>query len=353
MNSVNVAGKRIHNKSSPKRAIKIVLVGLFIFVFAAGAIGIFFLTKSNKLKLTTQVHTQPALTTLLKDSDGGKSEEANSTEKQMALHFWDYSLVLSPSLIKNLELELPYAKGPPERLLGSIIFRDVTTHEAVLELQGKRPRTLNPQIIARFFPVEGSAEKTKFLLWRDPEARELLEALSKETNLSVLNEELNLIKVFPALQAEGASEPFLMVGQILDPSKRISFIYIKGDGSFFQVGCRHGCPFTEILKNAIFAGDPKINLNQRKSFALSQVQAALAGAAKNQNEATPFLPWYLASYLTLDPRDPEAYFHLGKITTNAVTQASSIQYAKDVGLEEIKLFELKSSGTAAESKKDE
>jgi hypothetical protein len=53
------------------------------------------------------------------------------------------------------------------------------------------------------------------------------------------------------------------------------------------------------------------------------------------------LSLYLVSYLTLDPRDPEAFFHLGKLSRNKTTLLSAIQYGKDLGLEPAKILELK------------
>ena len=63
-----------------------------------------------------------------------------------------------------------------------------------------------------------------------------------------------------------------------------------------------------------------------------------AAAERAQRES--LLSLYLVSLLTLDPRDPEAFFHLGKLARTRETILSAIRYGRDLGLEHAKIVEL-------------
>jgi hypothetical protein len=60
------------------------------------------------------------------------------------------------------------------------------------------------------------------------------------------------------------------------------------------------------------------------------------------------LSLYLVSLLTQDPRDPEAFFHLGKLARNRETATSAARFGRDLGLEPMKILELEATANRLE-----
>ena len=99
-----------------------------------------------------------------------------------------------------------------------------------------------------------------------------------------------------------------------------------------------------MLELLEFSPDPKGSFQERFSWTTSTLKKLLRTTpldnAAERTRHENLLQLYLISMLTLDPRDSEAFFHLGKLARNRETALSAMRYGRDLGMEPEKLLEL-------------
>lgn len=262
-------------------------------------------------------------------------------EGLVPIYFWDYATWVSPAWLENLNLVLPYEKGPPQRYLPKIYLEDARTRTIALELHGRRPRQYQQKQLYEIFDTPMVQPRDWPLLWR-------LEREAGLTTAGLTAPVLHLMRI-----AQGGSSkvtqaigvPWNAQGKTARPEDG-HFFFWGPDGSVFQVKCPAPCPISRMLELVQFPDDPKGSRAERLEWTKTTLKRLLDGtAAKPADELEALrqnnlLSLYLVSLLTQDPRDPEAYFHLGKLARNRETALSALRYGRDVGLEHAKLVEL-------------
>jgi hypothetical protein len=250
------------------------------------------------------------------------------------VYFWDYATAVSPAWFEKFNLMLPYEKGPPQKLLSKVYFEEAKSHSIVLELNGKRPRTYSPDSVVGLFQASGQSSALSPSNWA------LIARLQREAGLfgadeGFASDSLHLLKLSNGTQAIGVPWG--------DGKSGRAFFWGPG-GSVFQIHCPSPCSLSRMLELVQFPSDVKGSLPERLKWTQSTLRELLnkapptEPAAKLRHEG--LLSLYLISLLTLDPRDPEAFFHIGKLAKNRETVLSAIRYGRDLGLEPMKIVEL-------------
>lgn len=259
-----------------------------------------------------------------------------SHENLVPIYLWDYSTWINPEFFKQMNLVLPYEKGPPQKLLPKVYFEDSKSHAIVLELHGKRPRHYDQKELNDVF----SSSLPELRDWP------LVLRLEHEAALSNANETVDSMSLIELRHAGNTST--YAIGSLWDkstngPTNAGRFFYWGPDGSVFQVKCPSPCNLSRSLELVQFPLDPKGSLASRLEWTKKTLQTLLekiqSDPVKRQENET-LLSLYLISLLTLDPRDPEAFFHLGKMARNRETILSAIRYGKDLGMERAQILEL-------------
>lgn len=272
------------------------------------------------------------------------SEEMAPELKGQPFDFWEYALFITPELLARHEVLIPYEKGPPEKLLSRVLLVDKATHAMALELHGKRPRSYADHVVGAVFEAAVRVP-TVYGLW---EYMPELTRFVREAGLAGLHRPV-LTRTLLSTPGDGGVTVETIGTPLTEGSPQLRFFYRGAGGSVFQVRC-DGCAFSRTLRSARMSADPRASLRDRKAWAQGRIKGKLRelaamgpGAPAEKRElAKTELTLMLASLLTLDPRDPEAYFHLGKLAANRETLHSALRYGRDVGLEPAKLAELQS-----------
>ncbi|MEW6057448.1 MAG: hypothetical protein AB1540_12620 [Bdellovibrionota bacterium] len=269
---------------------------------------------------------------------------ASAEEKLWPVYFWDYATLIDPAELDRFNLIVPYEKGPPERLLSKVYWENPQTHSIELELHGKRPRAYSTELVAQLFASNQTHPRDWSLVWK----------LSKEAGLFSGRTQAESLHLIQLEQAGQPTTHAIGVPWTQNPNAERTgagrFFFWGPDGSVFQVKCAQPCGLSRILELAQFAPDPKGSRAQRVSWTqatlkkllgqLPEVVSKKDATARRRHET--LLNLYLISLLTLDPRDPEAFFHLGKLARNRETLLSAIRYGRDVGMQQAALVELES-----------
>lgn len=271
------------------------------------------------------------------------------SQETLPVFFWDYSTMIEPKWLAERDIIIPYEKGPPEKLLSKVIFRNVKTKQVELELNGRRPRSYPQDKVNELFNQASNSAATtqarRSVIW-SPSFYPLLYALTKEAGLASLStrpDQFYMIDYDNGTKLIGIPWEELLSGA----SKSIAgrFFFWGPDGSVFQVRCFEPCQAQDLLTRVQFPSDPRGSSEQRKQFTKNHIQKLLAFLS-TPNRPPLFekqLLLYLVSYLTLDPRDAEAYFHIGKLAHTRDTVTSMIKYARDVKMEGAKVAELEAT----------
>lgn len=282
-----------------------------------------------------------------------ESPSPEARGRLMPLYLWDYATFIDPEWFDHVDLVLPYEKGPPQKLFPKVYFEDSRTHLILLELHGKRPRSYDPREIFDIFSVPATQPRDWPLIWRlEREAGLTAEGLSPPTLFLMTLAQSTTSEVTHAIGVPWRSSERLENGHsVADPSEGRLFFW-GPDGSVFQVKCASPCAMAPMLELTQFPKDPAGSRAKRLDWTkerLKELLTATEGPAGNSSEkaASPahtrqenLLSLYLVSLLTLDPRDPEVYFHIGKLARNLTTVRAAISYGRDVGLEHAKIVEL-------------
>lgn len=338
-NRISVAGKRAKKQRSLQYKIIRFLLALAT-VATAAIIAIFVLPFGDALPFH-----------LLKQY---RSIEAPQyTARARPLYLWDYALVVDEEKLGQYEVVIPYAKGPPSKLLNAIYLRNIANHEDSLELFGKRPRTYDRALIEKYF------ENTNLLSGLTKLGMGGLLSLSQLTRetgtswaySSPSKREITLTEI----EIQKSNRPkTIAVGTPFSQSY-LKFIYIGTKGETYQVRCGRSdqfpCSFRDELTSAVFSEDASASRTEKVEWTKSTIQSLLVSLSDmpqgdKRERRENLVSLYLASYLTLEPRDPEAYFHLGKLAHNKETARAAIRYGHDVGLAPEKIAELQ--GTEGE-----
>lgn len=262
----------------------------------------------------------------------------------LPVYFWDYATFVDSKWFETTNLVLPYEKGPPQKLLPKVYFQDTKTGAIVLELHGKRPRTYD---VAQVLGVFSST----VVLPRD---WPLLFKLQKEAGL-ITDRARAATLYLMRLQHADTSAVTQAIGVPWEssiPSSRnlaAGRVFFWGsDGAVFQVKCPAPCAASRMLELVRFPADPRGSHAERLKWTKERLRKLLSDPMPKAD--TParlahenMLSFYLISMLTLDPRDPEAFFHLGKLAKNRETISSAIRYGRDLGLEPMKILELEAT----------
>ncbi len=266
-----------------------------------------------------------------------------SSDKMVPVYFWDYATWVDPELFSKINLVIPYEKGPPQKLLPKIFFEDSSNHSIVLELHGRRPRSYSPSEVLNLFDSPVVHPRDWPLLWR----------LEREAGLTA--EGLNTPILYLLRLGQGSSSQVTQaIGVPWDtsnstPRPENGRIFFWGpDGSVFQIKCPSPCVMARTLELIQFPADPRGSHAERLEWTKATLKKLLeatgagtkaeAGTERARQES--LLSLYLVSLLTLDPKDPETFFHLGKLARNRETILSAIRYGRDLGLEHAKIVEL-------------
>lgn len=257
------------------------------------------------------------------------------TGRLSPIYFWDYATFIDPQWLDTHNLVLPYERGLPKRLLPKFYFQDVKKQKIAVELHGKRPRTYDQQLVHEVFNDPVVHPRNWPLLWK----------LQKEAGLitdGVQAATLYLLR----LHQPGTSNVTQAIG-VPWPYGDGRVFFWGPDGGVFQVKCQAPCDLARMLELVQFPQDPKGSHASRLAWTKGRIRELLAQpmptehAAKARHEN--FLSLYLVSLLTLDPRDPEAFFHIGKLAKNRETAISAARYGRDLGLEPVKILELEAT----------
>lgn len=259
-------------------------------------------------------------------------------EKLVPIYFWDYATFINPAWLDRVNIVLPYEKGPPQKLIPKIFFEDATTHAIVLQLHGRRPRQYSQSDVYALFEL-GIAQPADWpLAWRlEREAGLTAEGLNvpvlylMRLNQGISSQVTHAIGVPWAVG--GGDNPD---GTAPSGSGTGRFFFWGPDGSVFQVKCPSPCAMSRMLELVQFPADPRGSRAERLEWTKKTLRSLLAANTRQDG----LLSLYLVSMLTQDPRDPEAYFHLGKLARNLTTLRSAISFGRDVGLEPEKIIEL-------------
>lgn len=247
--------------------------------------------------------------------------------KENLFFFWDYSFWLTNEELAQIEIVLPYEKGPPYKLLSQIVFRHRKSHKLEWTLFGKRPRQYESSDVLDYFKASLSPSLWKYSLH-----------LMKEAGIA-LNEKINSFYLQPFEPIQSA--PFHLVGMppwVTGSNGR--FFFLSPEGHVFQAFCPSPCAFQKIFQRLSFVESSQASYSERKRWAQQKILERL----RNPAHANPDeLRMDLVSLLTIDPRDPEAFFHLGKLAQNRETLSSILRYAEDVGMDRAQRLELKST----------
>ena len=82
------------------------------------------------------------------------------TPDLLPVFFWDFSTMIDPKWLKDHDLIIPYEKGPPEKLLSKIIFRNSKTKQFELEFNGRRPRSYPQDKVYELFNKASNSAAT-------------------------------------------------------------------------------------------------------------------------------------------------------------------------------------------------
>jgi hypothetical protein len=277
---------------------------------------------------------------------------APDQRRSLPVYLWDYATWIDPEWLDTVDLVLPYEKGPPQKLLPKIYFADARAHAVELELHGRRPRSYpRPEVEALF--ASGALHPGDWpLVWK----------LEREAGLALEGGPVPALYLLELGHDRGAAAdntaPTLAVGVPWDGIHKQGegrLFFWGSDGSVFQVRCADPCgeSAARVLERIRFPADPRGSAKERLEWTRRRIAKLLAAPVPPQDttgraryERT--LTLYLVSMLTMDPRDPEAFFHIGKLAHNRETVLSALRYGRDVGLEQAKVFELEATAEKME-----
>lgn len=254
----------------------------------------------------------------------------NDASAPLGYYFWDYGLIMEQSQLKDVQVHIPFEQGPPQKLLGRVLLFKNGDHQPLLEVHGRRPRKLTVPRPFHWPSVEAvvAAPVLWQLVYEAGGQPSLWDPSSWPSPLMVS-------------RAPDDSEELHVVGTPWTQGQ-LRLVMVAADGSLYQVRCgteHHPCPFTEGLRSAQWSNSShhiRRQWTQRKIK--SQLQQLTAHPQDDSIKTS--LQLYLASLITLDPRDTQAYFHLGMLTPRRDTLQAMIRYGQAVGLEPEKLLEL-------------
>jgi hypothetical protein len=246
-------------------------------------------------------------------------QELKLDKNTVPLYFWDYALFLNQDFLLNYYLEFPYEKGPPHKLLNSVLIKDKKTKNTVISLLGRRPRKIDYQSVIELFK---NTKEIKFNLILSNEEKLLLN-LMNECGLKQEKEKLSLLLI---------QEQALIFGSLLQGH----FILINQDGSFFPIKIHEKNLTLNFLSKIFISSNARSQVLSRVNFTKTEIEKNLKLLNLEK------LEYLLISLITLLPSETEAFFHLGKITKNPALLDSIIQYAYDLKMDPAELTELKS-----------
>lgn len=329
--------------SSPMRA---VLPVMAILIYST-AFSVFGLATLHHCPLPKRLTVHP-VSNRIPLSDDEKS-------KILPVFFWDYSTLVDPATLRNTEIVIPYEKGPPEKLLSRILFRDLKTHEPLLELDGRRPRTFDLNTVERVFSEMAAYETIPVT----GDSAVLIYQLQKEAGIIDRHgnfisghrpEMLNLVRFESGTRLIGI--PWTELAMASDKDQSGHFFFLGNDGSIFQVRCFGTCRLRDLLVHVEFLSDPHASVASRAQFIRDRLKKILTekptentntdSQLSNKLDFENRLTLYLASLITLMPQETEAYFHLGQLTHNRDTLEAMIRYGEDLKMDPAELAELKS-----------
>jgi hypothetical protein len=221
---------------------------------------------------------------------------------------------------------------------------DAVTRRPLLELSGKRPRKIPDHDVELIFHNPRGSSLTALWQFIPEMVRMEREAGMTGTAARPLWERplLSLIHFGSGdekVTAIGAPWPTGSAGAGEEVDQRL-FLRAEG-GAIFQMRVRDP-RLLAVVATVRMTHDARLTLKERKEWALEQVRTGLTRAFEPhaaRAERTRLM-LALASLLTLDPRDPEAFFHLGKLAQDSDTIQAALRYGRDVGLEQAKIAEL-------------
>ncbi len=257
-------------------------------------------------------------------------------ENLVPVYFWDFASWYNVDGLKEIDIVVPYEKGPPKKLLSKIYFQNKKTQKIELELHGKRPRQYPLSQIRSYF--DGNMIPFSQI--------KRFAQLAKESGL-IFGQKIPMLYL---IELDSKDYSTFAVGipwqeAIHNNNSLDGRVFFSGPGgSVFQARCDSPCRFSRFLELIQFPNDPSGSFSERHAWVVSSIKKLLSSPPQDPDQKERYeklLSLYLVSYLTLDPRDPEAFFHLGKLSRNKTTLLSAIQYGKDLGLEPAKILELK------------
>jgi hypothetical protein len=259
--------------------------------------------------------------------------------RSLPVYFWDYATWIDPEWLDSVDLVLPYEKGPPQKLLPKVYFADARAHAVELELHGRRPRAYPRAEVEALFASGALHPGDWPLVWK----------LEREAGLAADEVPVPALYLLE-LRAPQQEPPTLAVGVPWDGARKQGegrLFFWGTDGSVFQARCAEPCgeSAARVLERIRFPADPRGSAKERIEWTKRRIAKLLATPVPAQDTTgraryERMLSLYLVSMLTMDPRDPEAFFHIGKLAHNRETVLSALRYGRDVGLEKAKLFEL-------------
>jgi hypothetical protein len=269
-------------------------------------------------------------------------------EGLVPVYLWDYATWFDPAWLDKYNLLLPYEKGPPQKLLPKVFFESTDKRVVELELHGRRPRSYPAEQVHAIF--DSASPVVSPLRWP------LVWLLLREAGLIVAGEGppiLYLIRVGQGssnvTQAIGVPwESAPLRGETLDKSGSGRFFFWGPDGSVFQARCARPCRLARLLELVQFPPDPRGSHVERLEWTKAAIRKLLdapmpAPESAERRRHESLLTLYLVSLLTLDPRDPETFFHLGKLARNRETISSAIRYGRDLGMDPARILELEAT----------
>jgi hypothetical protein len=260
--------------------------------------------------------------------------------------FWGMGLLLPQSLTSRISVNLPYEKGPPEKFLSRIILKDSKTGAFIAELHGPRPRLYKNYQVDPVFTLHNQYNLLRVFEY-------LPEIVNLELEAGLWGSRTSEGRPDMSVNPLGKRRPILTRTKIAGTPVEFIGSPWSGDSSEIRFIVRHNqtgvihqvrladATLKQSFEQIVLVDDLAAQRPQGRNQSQMRLRDEMAAAVENKvvNEA---LILRLVSLLTIDPRDPEAFYHLGKLTKDRNTLHAALRYGRDVGLAPTKLAELQS-----------
>ncbi|MGE4232929.1 MAG: hypothetical protein AB7F43_06315 [Bacteriovoracia bacterium] len=254
---------------------------------------------------------------------------ARPPENAHQIFFWDYSTYVYSEWLDKIDVLVPYEKGPPNKLLSKIYLAQ-KDGRTLLELGGRKPRKLSKQDLSSLTSYFSSNQSTLL----QPQSWSLMSTIVNEVGFSPA--ELTLFH----LKNDSSVTTYISETEFFSKKEPSKGLLIGLDGSLFSVQYSGESSLNRMVELSSFEKDPRHTAQKRYNFTKQKISQLLQEKPSEQTEV--LLKLYLASILSIYPAEKDAYFHLGRLSTNRMTVLSMIRYGRDVGLSHAQIFELQS-----------